>query len=260
MASLKIVTFNIRTLYSNPIDGVNSFIHRAGLILETLRQKNPHVVCFQEVSPQIREFLDRYLTDYHLVGHGRLADYSGEGLAIAYRKDTMNLLGLENFWLSPTPNVPGSRYEIQSEYPRLCTCALLKHRDIPQPVKFYNVHLDHESDQARILGIRQILEKVDRDHSPFPTFIMGDFNARADSETITYCKEYKSYPIVDLTADSGITFHAFGQKTEYIKIDYIFADAETAKRSHTAEKWEDCLHGIYLSDHYPLCCQIEMGE
>ena len=256
---LKIATFNIRTLYSHPIDGANSFIHRAGQILETVRQKAPHVICFQEISPQIREFLDRYLNDYHLVGHGRLADYSGEGLCVAYRKDTMTLLGLENFWLSPTPHVPGSRYEIQSEYPRLCNCVLLKHRDMAQPVKLFNVHLDHESDQARILGIQQILEKVDREqiHSPFPTFILGDFNARPHSETVRYCKEYESYPITDLTADSGTTFHNFGKKDDYCKIDYIFADRQTAQRPYTFEKWEDCQHGIYLSDHYPLCCEIE---
>lgn len=264
---LKIVSYNIRTLYSHPLDGANSFIHRAGMILEKIEKEKPHVICIQEVSEGIKSFLNTYLNGYILVGHGRLADYSGEGLCIAYRKDCFDLLGLEQFWLSPTPSVPGSRYEIQSQYPRVCQLITLKHKDIATPIRLCNVHLDHQSDSARILGIQQILKTVvcrSKD-LPLPFMIMGDFNALPDSETVSYCKKNEDFELIDISENSCATFHNFGgtgdqDANEMVgkKIDYIFTDVETAKRSHTVIKWEDTQNGIYLSDHYPLCCEINI--
>ena len=265
MCEIKIVTFNIRTLYDDPYDGVNAFIHRAGLILETIGREQPHVICFQEVSDGIREFLCNYLPDYILVGHGRLEDYQGEGLSIAYRKDCMELFVLEHFWLSPTPSVPASRYENQSQYPRICQYAVLKHRDMKKPLRIYNVHLDHISDEARILGVRQILHKAAADNSviSYSTVIMGDFNAQPDSETVAYCKANTAYPLQELTALLGETFHDFGGtgKSESARgghIDYMFADTETAKKTKSICKWEDNKNGIYLSDHYPIACVLDL--
>lgn len=261
---LKIVTFNLRTLYST-YDGVNAFIHRVGLIFDKIKEEAPHVICFQEVGVEIRKFLNNYLVDYYMVGHGRLADYSSEGLGIAFRKDSMELMGLEQFWLSPTPEIPGSRYEIQSEYPRTCIYATIKHKDMKTPVRFYDVHLDHEGDPARVLGIKQIFEKVKKDNSvlKLPTFIMGDFNAKPDSETIQFCDQYEEYPMKDITKDCGTTFHDFGgtghtKNARGWKIDYIYVDNDTSNKIESVTKWEDNKNGIYLSDHYPIACEVTL--
>lgn len=262
MTTLKILTYNIRTLYQSPVDGVNSFVHRAGMILDKIDREKPHIICFQEVSDSIRIFLNKYLIDYIVVGHGRLEDYSGEGLSIAYRKDSIELLALEHFWLSPTPCIPATRYEIQSEYPRICPAVLVKHKEIKTPLKIYNVHLDHISDDARILGIKQIIKKISEEKKiiSFPTMIMGDFNAFPESETINFCKKNTECELIDLSENSGETFHNFGVPTDDVafrkKIDYIFADKETAKRTYSITKWEDCFNGIYLSDHYPIFLEI----
>ncbi len=268
MSKLKIVSFNIRTLYSHPMDGANSFIHRAGMILEKIRKEAPHVICFQEISDPIREFLRNYLQDYIILGHGRQSDYTGEGLSVAYRKDSMELLAFESFWLSPTPYVPASRYEIQSEYPRICPHAVLKHKDMDEPISLYNVHLDHISDDARIKGICQIvgMAKEYKDKIDCPTFILGDFNAQPDSKTITFLKEYNGGEYKDLTEHIEITFHGFRdsaspqniERKEASKIDYIFADKETSGKTHNVNLWNDKENGILLSDHYPVCLEIEM--
>lgn len=268
MNKLKIVSFNIRTLYSHPIDGANSFIHRSGMILEKIRKEAPHIICFQEISDPIREFLNNYLNDYIILGHGRLGDLTGEGLSIAYRKDSIELLAFESFWLSPTPYVPASRYEIQSEYPRICPHAVLKHKDMDKAISLYNVHLDHISDAARIEGIRQITEMIEdyKKKIDCPTFILGDFNARPDTETISYLKEYKGGEYIELTDHIESTYHGFRdsaapqneERTGPSKIDYIFTDKETAKKSYSVTLWDDKENGILLSDHYPVCLEIEM--
>lgn len=264
MENLKIVTFNLRTLYDAG-DGVNSFIHRAGIILDKINEEKPDVICFQEVGEKIRPFLEKYLVDYNMVGHGRLKDFSSEGLGVAYRKDTMDLFGLEQFWLSPTPQVPGTRYEIQSIYPRTCVYVVVKHKNMKTPIRLYDVHLDHESDEARILGIKQLVDKMKKDNEiiKYPSFLLGDFNAQQDSETIRFCNEYKEYPLVDLTKDVGSTFHDFGgtgdtEEARGRKIDYIYTDSETAEKLTKVYKWEDSKNGIYLSDHYPICCEFEI--
>lgn len=268
MGKIKIVTFNIRTLYSSPTDGACSFIHRAGMILEKIRKEKPHVICFQEVSDGIREFLKNYLNDYIVLGHGRLKDLKGEGLSIAYRKDSMELLFFENFWLSPTPYIPASRYENQSNCPRLCPHAVLKHKDMDIPVSLYNVHLDHISDEARVLGIHQIADFIAdfKKKIDCPTFILGDFNAKPESETIRYIKSYNNSEFVDLSEGIGNTYHGFSdfiapknaKRSSPSEIDYIFADKETATKLYSVTKWEDAENGIPLSDHYPICLEIEI--
>lgn len=269
MRKLKIVTFNIRTLYSSSIDGACSFIHRAGMILEKIRKEQPHIICFQEVSDNIRPFLKNYLNDYIVLGHGRDKNLKCEALSIAYRKDSLELLFFENFWLSPTPYVPGSRYEIQSEYPRICPHIVLKHYDMDTPVSLYNVHLDHISDEARVQGIRQIAEFVAdfKKKIDCPTFILGDFNATPESETIRYIKSYNNSEFVELSEGKGDTFHGFRDSIaprnserpkNDLEIDYIFADKETAQKPYSVTKWKDSENGIFLSDHYPLCLEIEL--
>ncbi len=260
---LGIVTFNLRTLY-DAYDGVNAFVHRAGMILDKIKEEQPHVICFQECSPKIREFLHRYLIEYDIAGHGRNADYSCESLCIAWRKDVMELYGLEQFWLSPTPMVPGSRFANQSEYPRICTKVIVKHKDIAIPIKFFNIHLDHESEEARIHGVQLVLDKVASENAiiDYPTFIMGDFNSQPNSKPISICNSYEAYPLVDLTKELGATFHDFGGTghTAYSrgwKIDYIFTSPDVAQKVKSIKKWEDTKNGIYLSDHYPICCELE---
>lgn len=264
MEKLKILTYNIRGDYDD-YDKQNSFIFRAGRMLDKIKAEKPHVICFQEITDRVRVFLETYLTDYTLVGHGRMENYDGEGLTVAFKKDCMELFSLKQFWLSETPYVPASRFEIQSNCPRICPCVVLRHKNAKTPIRIYNVHLDHVSDAARILGIKQIMEDIINENKKvdFPTIIMGDFNAFPESETISYVNNFKEYPMIDVTKDSGATFHAYNQDSytgaaKGQKIDYIFIDEKTASSVSNVQKWTDELHGIFLSDHYPMCCELEI--
>jgi hypothetical protein len=110
---MKLVTFNIRCAWHQ--DGINSFLHRAGGIASKIAAETPDVICFQECTDKIFAHLKILLPEYHIVFNQRNADLRGEGLATALRKNTAELLGLDAFWLSPTPYVAGSRYEEQSQ-------------------------------------------------------------------------------------------------------------------------------------------------
>lgn len=253
---MKIVSFNLRCSWDK--DDINSFIHRGGMILEKINEEKPDVICFQEGTDKNIAFLRRALPDYDIVFNQRNADYTGEGLATALRRDSVTLLGLSFFWLSNTPDVPGSRFPIQSPCPRVCQSLLVRSHN-GSMLRLYNVHLDHVSDSARILGIRCLFERIEKDNATaaFPLFILGDFNARPDGEPIRFCNEYESLPITDLTSGIDGTFHGYGRKGPY-KIDYIYVDRKTAAQNHTVTLWKDERDGIFLSDHYPIALDIEL--
>lgn len=258
MASLAIqaVTFNIR--YDCGRDGCNNFSFRKGHILQTIRDRQPDVIGFQEVLPHVMTWLQDHLEQYHVVGCGRGAHYDDEHMAIAYRKDRFDLFALDTFWLSPTPFVPGSRYENQSDNPRICTCATLKDRNFPQPFRVYVTHLDDQGASARCQGISQVLARMkeDRERLSMPIILMGDFNAHPDEEEL---RLVGACPFLrDVTSRFPYTFHGFGDESAFEKIDYIFVSSEWAPGK--VSLWKDCWDGVYLSDHYPISAQLTLPE
>ncbi len=270
MSDFKIVSFNLRCIWEQ--DGKNNFLARAGGIIHRINADTPDVIGFQEATEQNVEFLRAALPNYDIFFNQRNADYTGEGVATAIKRDSIELLALDFFWLSKTPYIAGSRYEIQSPYPRICQCLLLKRRADRKMFWVYNNHLDHEGNEARILGIRQVLERVKADNEKIgaPLFILGDFNAEPGSETIEFCDNYEDIKITDITAESGASFHDFGGYANTpiaataaegeqagIKIDFIYSDIDTSKKVKTVTKWTEERYGVFLSDHYPICAEID---
>ena len=230
-------------------------IHRAGMIYEKIEQERPDVIAFQEFREKHLTILERLLPDYTFCGQFRKADYSGEGLYTAIRKETLQILGLETFWLSPTPYVAGSRYENQSMCPRICVMTQVRNKKSGQLMRIYNLHLDHQSEEARVLGMKSVLDYVTAQNkkTALPAVILGDFNATPDSETIAMCHAYESGALRDVTDHIPTTFHNFGRMEKDCKIDYIFVSPSLAETCTEVVAWTDELDGIYLSDHYPVC-------
>lgn len=251
MAFCQLVTWNLRYRWDG--DGANSFVHRAGLVLDTISEAFPDIIAFQEVMPRTAAFLRRHLPDYTVIYTGRNEDLRGEGLCLALRRDRVELMTLDRFWLSPTPRVPGSRYQNQSQNPRICQLASVLVEDTP--LWICNNHLDDLSEEARLLGFRQVLEHVSTHCQPAaPLLLCGDLNAVPDSRVVALCREYG---LTDLTADSGDTFHDFGRR-QPVKLDYIFGDATAAAAPHVMAVWRDEVNGIYLSDHYPVSVTLDL--
>lgn len=250
---MKIVTFNLRCPWEDP-DGINGFINRVGRIVNKIRTEMPDVICFQEATEKNRDFLEDALAEYFFICNQRNSNFDGEGLMTAINKKTVSILGLDFFWLSDSPYTPGSRFEIQSDFPRICQSLILRSRSNGKIFRIYNNHLDHESDTARISGIKLVFKKIAEDLKKLnaPFFILGDFNALPDSETINYCNNNTILKTVDITKEIGGTWHDFGRLEAPIKIDYIFTDTETAQREIKLKVWTDQSSGIFLSDHYPI--------
>ena len=162
---MKLVTFNIRCDCGE--DGRNNFCFRKPLILEKLRREAPDAICFQEALPHVAAWLKEALPDYSVIGCGRSETLEDEQMAVAYRKDRLNLIAMETFWLSETPWAPGSRYPRQSICPRTGTEALFQDLASRQVFRLTNVHLDHEFPEARERALAQLLARAE-DRRLFP--------------------------------------------------------------------------------------------
>lgn len=252
-ASLKIMTFNLRC--DELSDGINYFFNRLDRITETLNREHPDVVGFQEVTDPMRAALRDALPDYTIQGCGREADYRGESTVFAYRKDSVELISIENRWLSMTPAIPGSFYGgDQSGDCRMFTSALLKHEKASKPFRFINTHLDHKGKMARFLGVAQLVQYIS-DH-PEPVVLTGDFNATPDAPEIRAVIDALAYRgVKDCTEGLPGTFHWFGKipADQRPKIDYIFSDVPCTA-SYPVETAP--VEGVYDSDHNAVCAVL----
>lgn len=254
-AQLKIMSFNLRI--ANKGDGVNYFFNRFERVVEVLEKEKPDIVGFQEVSDQMRAVLRERLPGYTVQGCGRGKDCHGESMLIAYRSELVELVTLENIWLSLTPDIPGSRYGgDQSGCPRMFTAALLKHDDLAEPFYFINTHFDHEGKMARYLAAVQLTQYMSRHSEHF--VLTGDLNATPDSPEIKLLSDSLGYRGgKDCTAELDGTYHGYGTlpAERCPKIDYIFSDA-VCKESYKVE--DVPVEGMYYSDHNAVCAVLEM--
>ena len=84
--------------------------------------------------------------------------------------------------------------------------------------------------------------------------VLGDFNARPDSECVEICDG----EMTDVTKHIQATFHGFGRLKSPIKIDYIYVTSNLKEKVKDAYIWDDCKNDIYLSDHYPVCMELDV--
>ena len=257
---MKLVTFNIRCDYGQ--DGGNCFQFRKALIKKKILHEKPDVICFQEVLPHVAVWLKEELKDYYVVGCGRSTELDNEQMSVAYRKEKLNLVSMDTFWLSETPFVPGSRYQEQSECPRVCTEVVLEDLIEKKVFRLMNVHLDHLGAEARMLGLKQMLKKAEAEllFPDIPVLLAGDFNAEPGAWEIQEIERESDY--VNLTKGIGITFHGFLPEEAEEAIDYVYlrnSAKENVEKLEciSVEKWEDREENVWLSDHYPVCVTLE---
>ena len=254
---LKVMTFNLRC--KNGGDGINHFDNREPKVLKAIFDELPDLIGFQEATDYQRDFLRKKLSDNYIVlGCGRGKNYKGESPAVAVKRKKIEVISFDTFWLSFTPNVPGSTFGAdQSKCPRSATSLLIKADGSDELLRVCNTHLDHVGERARILGIAAIMQYL----SKFPEkFVLtGDLNAEPDSSVIGELNAWihSGRKVRELTENVGGTFHDYGRLETPVKIDYIFSDADfDPERSATIAY--PPVNGVYVSDHHPVVATLKI--
>jgi endonuclease/exonuclease/phosphatase family metal-dependent hydrolase len=255
---LNIMTFNIR--YDNPADGANAWTHRREHVARIIRQND--IVGLQEVLHGQLNDLKALLPEYEYFGAGRTDGVDkGEFCPVFYKRNRFKLEESDCFWLSETPDTPGSRgWDAACE--RIVTCTRLSDNDRRQ-ILFVNTHLDHVGVTARKEGVALLLRKIGERRRGAPVILVGDFNAPPDNEIISgFTRASDTLRLTHVLKTAALktgtawTFHAFGALPEEQRqfIDYIFADPGFETLSHNVlPAMADST--LFLSDH----CAVSAG-
>jgi endonuclease/exonuclease/phosphatase family metal-dependent hydrolase len=260
---LRVMTFNIR--YDNPDDGENAWPHRKDFVASTIRLHLADVVGVQEALEHQLEDLMEMVPEMSWVGTGRNADGGGEFSAILYSSERLEVLEHDTFWLSETPDVPGSQ-SWDAMLPRIATWA--KFRDVESNKEFLvlNTHFDHRGPQARVESAKQIMNRVSDIAEGLPIVVMGDLNTTENDEPYSILSE-NSLPdgrkILDGYYHSvhghhgpSSTWTGFKSILPDRRIDYIFVSDDVTIHQHAA--LADQREGRFPSDHLPVLAEIEL--
>jgi endonuclease/exonuclease/phosphatase family metal-dependent hydrolase len=257
---IKVITLNIR--YDNPADSTNAWPHRAHIVSSFIDSEKPDLFGMQEVLWHQYEYLDSALTGYASVAAGRDdGRHAGEASPVFYRRDRFEAYASGTFWLSATPEVPGSK-GWGAACTRIATWVRLTDKQNGDTILFMNTHFDHISDSARVMAaimMRQRLEKLARDNR---FVITGDFNALPGSLAINKMVSdgliKDSYSISQTAPDGSNSFNSFknGPRTE--RIDYIFVRNGMGVKNWSVKKVKD--NGVFISDHWPVIATIMPGR
>ena len=82
MTTIKIMSFNMRTSFAK--DGDNSFCCRKDKIKDMICAEDPDVIGFQEITPEMRDFIVSTFDAYYTVGAGRGKTYNDESYLRGY--------------------------------------------------------------------------------------------------------------------------------------------------------------------------------
>lgn len=174
---LRVMTFNLKVT-TNEQD--NFWRDRRPIIVELLEQEQPHIIGTQEGTFYQLEDLQEGIPEYDWIGQGQHGDRFGEHTAVFYKKERLELIEYGDFWLSDTPDVPGSLW---STAPKMVTWAFFTDKHTGKQFYVYNTHFDHHSQEVQHKSAELILQKIDRIPSEYPVLLTGDFNALITSET-----------------------------------------------------------------------------
>ncbi len=179
---VRVMSFNIR--YGTANDGDNHWERRKEFLVQTIQAFNPDLLGTQETVGFQRDYLAQQLPDYDYLGVGRNDGRdSGEMMALYFKRVRFEKFADGHFWLSETPDQPGSK-SWDSSLPRMATWVKLRdRRDADaQPILFLNTHFDHLGAQARVESARLLRRQTQALGQGCRVIVTGDFNAGEGSE------------------------------------------------------------------------------
>jgi endonuclease/exonuclease/phosphatase family metal-dependent hydrolase len=265
------MSFNIR--YGTADDGDDGWPQRKGLVWEVVARHAPDVLAVQEALRFQLDELHSAVHGYGEVGVGRDdGKEAGEYAAILVRDERLAVLERGTFWLSDTPDVPGST-SWGNRIPRICTWVRLQDRVSGRVFSVYNVHLDHESQPSREESARLLAAHLTQRPEGEAVIVLGDFNAGEDNlarrllatdGSVATAVTPPGHPaLVDtyglLRTSTGAegTFNGFVGDTTGERIDAILVSGDWMILGAAIDRTQR--DGRYPSDHFPVTAVLAIA-
>ncbi|MBL0938947.1 MAG: endonuclease/exonuclease/phosphatase family protein [Gemmatimonadaceae bacterium] len=257
------MSFNLR--YNNPADGPNAWPLRKERVAAAIRFHGAELIGVQEALAPMLTDLDSLLPGYRRVGVGRTDGATrGEYSAILFDTTRLTVQESGTFWLSPTPDVVGSRgWDAALE--RIATWARVRDKRTGCTWVHVNTHFDHVGDSARVESARLIRRRLGALAGGRPLTMTGDFNANPSHPayvTLTSATVAGAAPplrdamMASATKHYGplSTWNAFKEIEDGQRIDFVFvADGvQVLRHGILSDRWD----GRFLSDHLPVLASV----
>lgn len=255
--TLRVMTFNVR--YPAKSDGPDLWDLRKDFLVETIRKHQPDVMGTQELFHLQGEHIVKSLPDYAWFGVSRRGNTEDEHMGVFYRKDRLALVDSGNFWLSETPERPGSQ-SWEMTLPRMATWGVFESKPSGKRFLLINTHFPHrrEDEAARQKCAKLLATRVELYNPAMPVVLTGDFNAPAGGGTYAILAPLMKDAWKEAAKKDGPegTFHGFKGTPGDARIDWIMFRAPWKVASATAIT--DNRNGRYPSDHFPVLAVFEV--
>jgi endonuclease/exonuclease/phosphatase family metal-dependent hydrolase len=255
------MTFNIRL--NTRSDSSNAWEYRKDKVISQIKFHDVDILGIQEgLIKQVNDLKGAF-PDHEFVGVARDdGKERGEFSGLFINNAKFKVLNSGTFWLSLTPDVPGSK-SWDAAITRICTWAYLKEKSGRKKFYVFNTHLDHMGSISRVESIKLILTKIDELAAGYPVIFMGDLNSSIDEEPVktinARTNKIPLYNTAELSAEGHYgptgTFNNFMSREVNDKpIDFIFVtkDISVMKHASISESWK----GRFSSDHFPVLAKL----
>jgi endonuclease/exonuclease/phosphatase family metal-dependent hydrolase len=250
--TLRVMTFNVRLPMAS--DGPERWEARRDLFVWTIREQHPDVFGTQELYKEQGDYVVSKLPGYTWFGMGRKGNDGDEHMGVFYRRDTLRVLQSGNFWLSDTPDVPGS-ITWGNIFPRMVTWAKFQTKD-GRSFVLYDTHLPYrEQDEAiRERCAALLLKRIGELPANEPFVLTGDFNTDPESGVHRMMTEHLQDAWLVALHRSGPekTFHNFTGTPDQ-RIDWILVRGFEVEDVRTVTTHDGKL---YPSDHFPVVTEL----
>ncbi|MCB2221266.1 MAG: endonuclease/exonuclease/phosphatase family protein [Bacteroidetes bacterium] len=257
--NLTVLSYNI--WFDNPSNTDHPWSERKSGVIETLQKLNPDIFCLQEAM--INQVHDLQFGSYQYAGVGRDdGKDAGEFSAIFYDTTRFERLDANTFWLSETPDRPGSK-GWDAFCVRIATWIQLKDIESGKTLFVFNTHFDHVGDTARLESSKLLKKKIEEISLESPVILTGDFNCKKGSGPYQVIVDPNQSLILqdsrdvarDLVIDPEYSFvgsDCIGKKGDII--DHIFVSSNLHVQK--AFIYDNCVIGNCPSDHLPLIVKL----
>lgn len=262
--NISVMTFNIR--YDNPGDSINAWPNRVGIVCDLLKIEKPDLLGLQEALWYQYEAIDSALTGYSSIAKGRDdGKKKGEMNPVFYNNSRFQLINTNTFWLSETPDKPGTK-GWGASLPRIVTWVELKDKKSDKSLFYFNTHFAHDSDSARVMSAGILLSEVKRISGKNKFIITGDFNMSPESRAYSILTEksssgstLKDTYLLSKTKPEGPsnTTTSFKGVPGKSRIDYVFVRSgmKVLNASVIVKKEGP----VFVSDHWPYKAVISLN-
>lgn len=221
----------------------------------------PDILGVQELKINQRQDLLNAFPEYSYYGQGRRGGTEDDANGIYFRTDRFTLLDQGDFWLSATPNVPGTTFTGfggDTNNPRMATWVTLRDLQINQTYFVLNTHWSLDS-QARRDSAALIQSKLPSLAGDLPILLLGDLNESQFSSgyrTLRGLSDPNAVVLADSFTDAGgidgRTFHNWQGGVSGRRIDHILHRSNLFTPVQAEIVRTTFENGFFPSDHYPV--------